>query len=300
MKIFLSYAAEDRTLIEPIYYALVKNHTVFFDRKSLPGGDDFDERIRKAIRRSDLMVFCITPNSTDQGSYSLTELKFAEKKWIHPKGHVLPIMAKKTSYDAIPSYLKAVTVLEAAGNLAAEAAARINAIGKRRRMRKIILSACVVALVIIASVVGREWRDGNPVNSQTSNRQSGKNSPSQDVKATPKKLPAPLNIIVATDDKADQIQIKTTPREGTAGRMQVCLQVQTQSGWWKGIGLNERSPTLEGERHDGLKCTTISPGRIDIAYWKAKVFGVHTYVGTRTLDLRPYKDHEVMFTWKKD
>ncbi len=300
MKIFLSYAAEDRTLIEPIYYALVKNHTVFFDRKSLPEGDDFDERIRNAIRKSDLIVFCISPNSTDKGSYTLTELKFAEKKWTHPKGRILPIMVKETSYDAIPSYLKAVTVLEAAGNLAAEAAARINAIGKRRRMKKIILSACVVALVIVASVVGRGWRGENPVNPQTSNRQPGKNSPSKDAKAARKKLPAPLNIIVATDDKADQIQIKTTPREGTAGRMQVCLQVQTQSGWWKGIGLNEYAPTLEGERRDGLKCTTISPGRIDVAYWKAKFLGAHTYVGTRTLDLRPYKDHEVMFTWKKD
>ena len=114
------------------------------------------------------------------------------------------------------------------------------------------------------------------------------------------KLPTPLNIIVATDDQADQIEIKTTPRDMTGGRLQVCLQVQTKSGWWKGIGLNQSEPTLEGERSDGLKCTTISPGRIDVAYWKAKVFGVHTYVGTRSLDLRQYKNHEVMFTWKKD
>jgi hypothetical protein len=83
MKIFLSYAAEDRTLIEPIYYALVKNHTVFFDRKSLPEGDDFDERIRDAIRSSDLTVFCITPNSTDKESYTLTKLKFADSDGIY-------------------------------------------------------------------------------------------------------------------------------------------------------------------------------------------------------------------------
>ena len=97
-----------------------------------------------------------------------------------------------------------------------------------------------------------------------------------------------------------QIEIKTTPSDRIGGRLQVCLQVQTESGWWKGIGLNLYEPTLEGERRDGLKCTTISPGRIDVAYWKAKAFGVHTYVGTRSLDLRQYMNHEVMFTWKKD
>lgn len=290
MKIFLSYAAEDRTIVEPIYYALVGDYTVFFDRNSLPEGDNFDERIRKAIRKSDLIIFCISPNSTDQGAYTLTELKFAEKKWAHPKGRVLPIMIKETNFDNIPSYLKAVTVLEAAGNAAAEVAARINEIGKRRKMRQVALSVCVVLIVVIATVFLRGWLNRFPTNPNSS----------KGLKTATEKLPTPLNIIVATDDQADQIEIKTTPRDMTGGRLQVCLQVQTKSGWWKGIGLNQSEPTLEGERSDGLKCTTISPGRIDVAYWKAKVFGVHTYVGTRSLDLRQYKNHEVMFTWKKD
>lgn len=290
MKIFLSYAAEDRTIVEPFYYALVGDHTVFFDRNSLPEGEDFDERIRKAIRHSDLFIFCISPNSTCQGSYTLTELKFAENKWAHPKGRVLPIMIQETDYDDIPSYLKAVTVLEPAGNAAAEVAEIISAIGKRRPIRKITLGICVLLIVIVASIFGRGRLEKN----------ISDNNPSNDPKTATKQLPAPLKIIVTTDDKADQIEVKTTPRDKTGGRMQVCLKVQTESGWWKGIGLNERAPTLEGERSDGLKCTTIDPGRIDVAYWKAKVFGVHTYVGTRSLDLSQYMNHEVMFTWKKD
>ena len=124
----------------------------------------------------------------------------------------------------------------------------------------------------------------------------------QTAKAPPEKkpLPKPLKLTVATDDRADQIEIRSAAIDGASGRVKVCLQVQTSSGWWKGIGLNEREPTLAGEKSDGLKCTTIGPRLLKVTYWKAKMLGVHTPVGTRTLDLRPYKDHAVTFTWRKD
>lgn len=124
----------------------------------------------------------------------------------------------------------------------------------------------------------------------------------QTEKAAPEKrpLPKPLKLTVTTDDTADQIQIISAPIDDASSRVRVCLQVQTSSGWWKGIGLNEREPTLAGEKSDGLKCTTLAPRLLKVTYWKAKLLGVHTPVGTRTLDLRPYKDHAVTFTWRKD
>jgi hypothetical protein len=58
MKIFLSYASEDRKLVEPIYLALrAQGHKVFFDRTDLPPGEEYDSRIRQAIEGSDLLVF---------------------------------------------------------------------------------------------------------------------------------------------------------------------------------------------------------------------------------------------------
>ena len=124
----------------------------------------------------------------------------------------------------------------------------------------------------------------------------------QTEKAAPEKkpLPKPLKLTVTTDDKADQIQITSAPSDDASSRVRVCLQVQTSSGWWKGIGLNDREPTLAGQKSDGLKCTTLAPRLLKVTYWKAKLLGVHTPVGTRTLDLRPYKDHAVTFTWRKD
>jgi TIR domain len=121
-------------------------------------------------------------------------------------------------------------------------------------------------------------------------------------KPAPKEKPSPkpLKLTVTTQDKADQVEIRTAPVDGLAGRIKVCLQVKTKSGWWKGVGLNERDPTLASQKSDGLRCTIIAPGLINIAYWKAKTLGIHTPVGNSRLDLRQYKDHEVIFTWRTD
>jgi hypothetical protein len=124
----------------------------------------------------------------------------------------------------------------------------------------------------------------------------------QKSKPAPEEKPRPkaLKFTVSTKDEADQVEIRTAPIAGLAGRVKVCLQVKTKSGWWKGVGLNERDPTLAGQKSDGLRCTIIAPGLINVAYWKAKGLGIHTPVGTSRLDLRQYKDHEVIFTWRAD
>ena len=50
MKIFLSYATEDRALAEQIQLALAgAGHEVFFDRESLPAGGDYHERIKASV-----------------------------------------------------------------------------------------------------------------------------------------------------------------------------------------------------------------------------------------------------------
>ncbi|MGD8657027.1 MAG: toll/interleukin-1 receptor domain-containing protein [Desulfobacterales bacterium] len=126
MKIFLSYASEEATKAEEIQLALTADgHDVFFDRTNLPAGGDYNTRIRTAIKESVGMIFLISPHSVEKGSYALTELKFAREKWRHPRGCVLPVMAEPTDYDKIPVFLRAVTVLEPEGNIAAEVAAAV-------------------------------------------------------------------------------------------------------------------------------------------------------------------------------
>jgi hypothetical protein len=129
MKIFLSYAHEQRPIAEEVSVSLsVRGHNVFFDRSSLKAGLEYDAAIQKAIKECDLFTFLISPESLEQGSYTLTELGFAKDEWKNPSGRVLPVMARPTLNSKVDAYLRAVTILYPQGNLAAEVAARADAL----------------------------------------------------------------------------------------------------------------------------------------------------------------------------
>jgi hypothetical protein len=132
MKIFLSYVSLDRSTAEAIAFSLRdRGHKVFLDRDDLPVGQGFDERIEGAVKQSEIFVFLISPDSVAEGRYTLTELLFARKKWPSPSGHVLPVRVRATPRDLIPSYLKAVTILEPQGNVAAETSAKVDEMGRQ-------------------------------------------------------------------------------------------------------------------------------------------------------------------------
>lgn len=124
--IFLSYSSEQGDTAARIALSLKEEgHTVFHDRSSLAPGQGFDAAIRAGVEKSDLFVFLITQASILPGRYTLTELKFAEQKWGHPAGHVLPVNIERVPTDAIPPFLRAVTILSPQGNVTAEVAAEV-------------------------------------------------------------------------------------------------------------------------------------------------------------------------------
>jgi len=121
MKIFLSYASEQRELAEAVQLGLRgQGHEVFFDHDALGVGSNYLTRIADEVQRSDLLVFLISPESVAQGRYTLSELDLARRRWPHPQGRVMPVLAAPTPYQAIPQYLKAVSVLEPKGNIVAD------------------------------------------------------------------------------------------------------------------------------------------------------------------------------------
>jgi TIR domain len=127
--VFLSYAHEQRGVVESVVMALrVRDYDVFFDRSQLKAGDEYDVAIENAIRACDLFVFLISPESVQEGKYTLTELGFAKRRWPNPSGRVLPVRAMATLESRIDAYLRAVTILYPQGNLAAEVAARVHEI----------------------------------------------------------------------------------------------------------------------------------------------------------------------------
>ncbi len=154
MRVFMSYASENKTAAEAIAFSLrSRGHHVFFDRDDLPDGASYDDRIEAAVENSDLFIFLITPEAVAQGRFTMTELKFARHKWRNPSGFVLPVMLTPTPMADVPSYLKAVTLLEPQGNAAAEvsfAAERLR--GAERALN--IAALCALAGAAAALIAG--------------------------------------------------------------------------------------------------------------------------------------------------
>jgi len=153
MKIFLSYASEDRELVEPIYLALrAQGHKVFFDRTDLPPGEEYDIRIRQAIEGCHLFIFLASPASLDAGSYTLTELHIAQQTWEHPAGRLLPVILRPIGFDRLPPYLKSVTILETEGNVPAAVADAVHRIGVARRWVLLKQFAAGLAAAIVIGI----------------------------------------------------------------------------------------------------------------------------------------------------
>ncbi|HKU16038.1 MAG TPA: SUMF1/EgtB/PvdO family nonheme iron enzyme [Steroidobacteraceae bacterium] len=173
MRIFLSYASEDRARIEPIRYALAEQgHDVFYDREDLMPGEAFDTRIRAAIERADLFVCFLSPYTVDAGSYTLSELAVAERMWPRADGRVLPVILADVPRQDIPAYLRSVTCLTPVGNVTASVADAVYQLARvhnRRRNRK--LATWAAAILIPAALVtywlvqraGVSTKDGAPL-----------------------------------------------------------------------------------------------------------------------------------------
>jgi TIR domain len=149
----------DRSLNRCSFALTGAGHHVFFDKESLPAGGDYHARIRHAIEQSDIFIYLVSAKSVSEGSYALTELKYARAKWPHPKGRVIPVVLRDADRESIPNYLNAVTWLEPEGNIAAEVAAAVALLDSiqpvpTRRSRS---SAFLVALAVLIAAGGALW-----------------------------------------------------------------------------------------------------------------------------------------------
>lgn len=151
MHIFLSYSSTRRDVALRLKLALeAEQHEVFFDRDDLDAGQAYHQAIRDALAASDLFIYLVSPESVAPGSYTLTELTLAQARWPRPAGHVLPVVVANTPKAAIPAYLKAVTLLEPAGDLVAEtmaAVARLATQTSRPPLKRLVAAAVVLLAV---------------------------------------------------------------------------------------------------------------------------------------------------------
>lgn len=165
MKIFISYASEERPIADELAVRLrTEGHTVFLDQDNLPEGEGYDAQIRAAITSCDLYLFLVSPLSIQPGRYSMTELKFAREQFSNPQGRVLPVMTKPTPFSDIPPYLSAITILQPQGNLVAETVAQVDRlVGLHTRGRWLrIGGAATVAVALGLAVVNWGSKDTAP------------------------------------------------------------------------------------------------------------------------------------------
>ena len=157
MKIFLSYSSKYRDLVERLRLALVaEGHEPFVDRDELEPGQPFDAKLREAIDECDLFIYLLSPESVAAGSYALAELALAQTRWPHPRGRVLPVRLAPTPLDAVPPYLKAVTMYEPQGDPVPGIVAAVARLSPRRRNLLWIAAAVLTALIAVGA--GWAWR----------------------------------------------------------------------------------------------------------------------------------------------
>jgi formylglycine-generating enzyme required for sulfatase activity len=164
VQVFLSYASQDRQAAETVHLALVaQGHDVFFDREDLPPGEAFDLRIRRGIESSDLLIFLLSPDAVDAGSYTLTELQLAARAWKHPTGRILPVVLRPVPFEQVPAYLKSVTFLQPQGNVAAEVADAVQQLERKRTRRRVAWAALGTAVAATVSAAGLlVWSNRSP------------------------------------------------------------------------------------------------------------------------------------------
>ena len=158
MKLFVSYPSDQRDLAERLRLTLEgEGHDVFTDRAELRAGDAYHAALRAAIEAADGAVFLLTPRAVARGSYTLTEVALAQRRWRRPRGHVLPVVVQPTPLAEIPAYLKAVTLLEPHGDVVAETVAEVARMAPTEGRWRRAFTGGALLLALAAGAAGWAW-----------------------------------------------------------------------------------------------------------------------------------------------
>jgi TIR domain-containing protein len=158
VRVFIAHSNKDNRVAGELAEKLrAQDLEVFLDDDSLPPAADYDGRIRAAIEACDVFVFLVSAASTTPGTYALTELGIARRRWPNPAGRVLPVLVGPVDVRSLPPYLtQGVTVFSPMGNAAAESAYEVMRLVRERgfgwRRWKLPLGGAVITAVAIVVI----------------------------------------------------------------------------------------------------------------------------------------------------
>jgi len=84
----------------------------------------------------------------------MRELAWAQKRWLEPAGHVLPVMVEPTDLDRIPDYLANLTILFPHGNVEAEVSAAISGMPAIKSWSAAISIVSNAAVIVSLATMG--------------------------------------------------------------------------------------------------------------------------------------------------
>src|SRR5581483_6844957 len=104
---------------------------------------------RAAIESAQLLIFLISPDAVDGGSYTLSELEIGQKAGVK----ILPVMLRVTEVATLPVVLRSITIYQPQGDVAAGVAAEVHRIARELRRKRLKPLAGVVAAATLLAVV---------------------------------------------------------------------------------------------------------------------------------------------------
>lgn len=117
--VFISYAREDETKARDIHKRLLNaGFEPWLDRIDLIGGEDWDRAIRRALRKADFVVLCMSEASTSKRGYLQRELKMAVDLWqemVRGDIYLLPLRLEECEVPEELAYLQWIDLFDTDG-----------------------------------------------------------------------------------------------------------------------------------------------------------------------------------------
>ncbi|KPA09850.1 Toll-Interleukin receptor domain protein, partial [Candidatus Magnetomorum sp. HK-1] len=77
---FLCYSRKDQEKVEKLYHRLSsQNFDIWFDKRKLLPGQDWEIMIERAVRSSDIIIVCLSNESITKSGYAQEEMRYALK-----------------------------------------------------------------------------------------------------------------------------------------------------------------------------------------------------------------------------
>jgi hypothetical protein len=112
-QVFLSYADEDRAMMEKIRNSLRrKSITVWTNKTDIQTGEAFDEAIKRGIEQADNLVFLLSPESVNS-TYCQQELDLA----LLLNKRIIPILVREIDPNQVPSALRSLQYIDLTDNV---------------------------------------------------------------------------------------------------------------------------------------------------------------------------------------